>query len=114
MMTHIQAIRTLQAHAEGRVMHAGMGMCPDVLEGHESRDSECPVCQALVALALQLHGDNSLSEAQINDGNKRYGNGEFDANPFKFAALMASTLDIGETHASDNGQRGGGNLSRGH
>ena len=60
MMTHKLAQQTLVAHAEGRVLHAGMGMCPDQLEGHESRDSECPVCQALVVLAANCSPDVGL------------------------------------------------------
>jgi len=45
------ALATLIAHAEGREPHAGAGMCPDSVEGHETRDSECSVCRALAALS---------------------------------------------------------------
>jgi len=38
----------LRAHAEGRVTHINNGLCPDIIEGHDTRDPECPVCQALL------------------------------------------------------------------
>lgn len=37
----------LIAYAEGRIEHAGSGHCPDAVEGHDSRDSDCVVCQAM-------------------------------------------------------------------
>nr|WP_285311284.1 hypothetical protein [Stenotrophomonas maltophilia] len=46
--------RALIAHAEGRVSHANNGLCPDQVEGHQTRDPECPVCQALLSLDLPL------------------------------------------------------------
>ena len=55
-MNYTQAQCTLIAHAEGHLPHVGMGRCPDQLEGHESRDSDCQVCQALIALDLGPHG----------------------------------------------------------
>ena len=44
------ARKTLIAHAEGRVQHIHAGSCPSELDGHDKRDDECPVCQALMAL----------------------------------------------------------------
>ena len=46
-----EAHKTLIAHAEGRVQHAKMGLCPDGIEGPLSRDRDCQVCQALMALS---------------------------------------------------------------
>lgn len=45
------AWQTLRDYAEGRanIDHKGHGMCPDEMEGHDSRDPECPLCQALDA-----------------------------------------------------------------
>lgn len=50
-------IATLIAHAEGRVSHANNGLCPDQVEGHQTRDPECPVCQALLSLDLPLEAN---------------------------------------------------------
>ena len=50
-MPHTQAQRMLVAHAEGRVMHLGQGLCPDHVEDPDVRDPECPVCRALVTLS---------------------------------------------------------------
>lgn len=44
--------RALIAHAEGCVSHVNNGLCPDQVEGHQTRDPECPVCQALLSLDL--------------------------------------------------------------
>src|SRR5690606_31045294 len=44
------AISTLIRHASGEIQHANLGLCPDEIEGHDSRDPECQVCQAMVAL----------------------------------------------------------------
>jgi len=41
----------LREYAEGRIDHAGDGLCPDAIEGHGSRDPDCPVCRALDAAA---------------------------------------------------------------
>lgn len=43
-------LAVLKLHAEGRIFHLNRGSCPDELEGHETRDPECSVCQALRAL----------------------------------------------------------------
>lgn len=39
----------LRAFAEGRMHHLNRGICPDQIAGHQSRDPDCPVCQALSA-----------------------------------------------------------------
>ena len=44
------AVKTLISHAEGRAPHVGSGACPDAIEGPDTRDPDCPVCAALVAL----------------------------------------------------------------
>lgn len=46
------ARQTLISHADGRVSHARQGSCPDEVSGHDVRDDECPVCQALMALDM--------------------------------------------------------------
>jgi hypothetical protein len=46
-----EAIKTLLRYASGEIGHQGLGLCPDDLEGHDSRDPECTVCLAMVALA---------------------------------------------------------------
>ena len=45
------AWQTLRDYAEGRIGHTYAGSCPDHVEGHDSRDPECLVCQALEAVA---------------------------------------------------------------
>lgn len=40
-------VEVLIAYAEGRIQHLNRGSCPDSIEGHDSRDPECPVCAAL-------------------------------------------------------------------
>lgn len=42
----------LVAHAEGWLNHINNGRCPDSIEGSETRDPECPVCQALIAAPI--------------------------------------------------------------
>lgn len=41
-------LRTLVGHATGEIKHLNNGMCPDELEGHDTRDSDCAVCRALL------------------------------------------------------------------
>lgn len=47
----------------GKLQHINLGLCPDAIEGHETRDEECPACRALVAgqaLATALAGGASI------------------------------------------------------
>lgn len=44
------AWQTLRDHAEGRIYHDNAGSCPDHVEGHDTRDPDCHVCQALDAV----------------------------------------------------------------
>lgn len=44
----------LVAHAEGWLNHLNRGLCPDPIEGRETRDTECRVCQALIATPTTL------------------------------------------------------------
>lgn len=37
----------LRQYAEGRLSHLGNGLCPDSVEGYDTRDPDCPVCIAL-------------------------------------------------------------------
>lgn len=34
--------------ARGEVQHDYAGRCPDPVEGYESRDPECPICQLIM------------------------------------------------------------------
>lgn len=47
------AVLTLVAFAEGRIEHLNEGLCPDIVEGHDTRDRECKVCQALITLSAR-------------------------------------------------------------
>jgi len=50
----------------GKLKHINLGLCPDAIEGHETRDEECPACQALVAgqaLANALAGGACIPSA---------------------------------------------------
>lgn len=50
-MTTIQSpVEVLASFARGEIEHVNAGLCPDGIEGPLTRDNECPVCQALVAL----------------------------------------------------------------
>ncbi len=42
------ALRVLVGHATGEIKHLNNGLCPDDLEGHETRDPDCTVCRALI------------------------------------------------------------------
>jgi len=44
------ATQILQDAATGRISHTDAGQCPNAVTGHNSRDSACPVCQALIVL----------------------------------------------------------------
>ncbi len=41
-------VRVLADHAAGRINHANNGLCPDEVEGHDTRDPDCTVCCALI------------------------------------------------------------------
>jgi hypothetical protein len=56
-----QLMRTLIDVGSGKIAHAFNGMCPDELEGHDTRDAECPACRALV------EAQNYLGHEQRND-----------------------------------------------
>jgi len=34
--------------ATGRIPHIYQGTCPDVIEGHQVRDEECPACRIVI------------------------------------------------------------------
>lgn len=44
-----EVIRDLIAVATGQVEHVYHGQCPDKIEGHATRDHDCPACQAIMA-----------------------------------------------------------------
>lgn len=39
----------LYAVCTGQVQHTFMGLCPDLVEGNQVRDDECPACRLLIA-----------------------------------------------------------------
>lgn len=41
-------IRDLIDVGTGKIAHLNMGLCPDVVEGHDTRDHDCPACKILV------------------------------------------------------------------
>lgn len=45
--------KSLARVADGTVPHVFNGMCPDAVEGHDSRDPDCPACQALILFSGQ-------------------------------------------------------------
>lgn len=49
MADNQKIIRDLVAVATGQVDHVYMGQCPDKIEGHTTRDHDCPACQAIMA-----------------------------------------------------------------
>jgi len=57
----------LRAHAEGRVTHINNGLCPDIIEGHDTRDPECPVCQALLENHVALPAPPQGAAKGAND-----------------------------------------------
>ena len=46
-MNRENAIKTLMDHAKGIVNHSFTGNCPDRVDGPQSRDPRCKVCQAI-------------------------------------------------------------------
>lgn len=42
------AVSVLQKAATGEAAHVYQGLCPDAVEGHQSRDPDCEVCRALI------------------------------------------------------------------
>ena len=47
------AALVLVAFAEGRVQHLNRGLCPDEVEGPDTRDPDCPVCLAITSIAAR-------------------------------------------------------------
>lgn len=45
-------VQTLIDYAKGRTNHVRKGLCPDEIEGHDTRDPACPVCRALIGAEL--------------------------------------------------------------
>jgi len=53
------AARLLADVATGRLDHLHDGLCPDVIEGFDVRDDECPACLALIALDAALKPESA-------------------------------------------------------
>ena len=70
-MDKSEAIQTLIYLAEGRdgVTHVYNGLCPDVFEGHDIRDEECIVCQALKALQASTDHSGGVAIARRRKGD---------------------------------------------
>lgn len=52
----------------GRLAHTYMGLCPDLHEGHDVRDDECPACQALVRAAKLLGDVGDVDQVRTAQG----------------------------------------------
>ena len=51
-ITPTSMLSTLREHACGRLEHVNNGDCPDEIAGYCSRDTQCPVCQMIMASEL--------------------------------------------------------------
>lgn len=49
---HAAEVKRLLDVATGRVRHDFLGLCPDSIEGPDSRDPQCPACKVLLLAAL--------------------------------------------------------------
>lgn len=47
---YASAVGVLQKAASGEVVHLYRGLCPDGVEGHDTRDPDCNVCRALMTM----------------------------------------------------------------
>ena len=54
--------KKLIAVATGEIKHAGNGLCPDPIEGFDSRDPDCPACKILIEAAAEL--ERRMREAE--------------------------------------------------
>lgn len=45
--------------ATAKIPHVYNGMCPDAVEGHDVRDTECPACKVLLAAAQPVASGQS-------------------------------------------------------
>lgn len=65
-------IAELIAVATGEIEHAGNGLCPDRIEGFDSRDPDCPACKILIEAATE-HGamEHRLREAEATTAAAR-------------------------------------------
>lgn len=61
-----ESIEILYAHAEGRISHKNNGECPDVTNGHQSRDKSCPVCRAMDAMPQKDAQKDTQKEEPVN------------------------------------------------
>lgn len=50
LIDYVSAVNILQKAATGEKVHLNQGLCPDVIEGHDSRDSDCEICWALITI----------------------------------------------------------------
>lgn len=69
-------VQTLIAYAEGRIKHVNEGECPDNIEGHDTRDPDCPVCRALMGTIHAQPAMPPLTEAMravLRNENDIYG-----------------------------------------
>ncbi|WP_208604371.1 hypothetical protein [Pseudomonas delhiensis] len=54
-------LRVLIGHATGEIKHLNNGMCPDDLEGHDTRDPDCAVCRALLGEGKEVADERPRS-----------------------------------------------------
>lgn len=45
---HESLLRDLIDVGTGKIAHLNMGLCPGIVEGHDTRDDECPACKVLM------------------------------------------------------------------
>ncbi len=78
-------VQTLIAYAEGRIKHVNEGECPDNIEGHDTRDPDCPVCRALMGTIHAQPAMPPLTEAMR--AVLRNENDIYDSEDAMYAAL---------------------------
>ena len=61
-------IKTLIAVATGEIDHTGKGLCPDRIEGFDSRDPGCPACKILIEAegrVAEMEADRAQAESYV-------------------------------------------------
>ncbi len=77
-----EVIRALIDVGNRKTAHINRGGCPDMVEGHDSRDTECPACLSLIAAQelLGLREKRTMSREEIEALlTRKYEAGEVDA-----------------------------------
>ena len=53
LIDYASAVGVLQRAATGEAAHLFQGLCPDGVEGHDTRDPDSEVCRALMTIDAQ-------------------------------------------------------------